>query len=82
MSEICKRVDSSVSIKKKTTRHHTQKAEKDEKEISKSLRSSRPFRKVDNKKCEGFPNIHASPLHKIDKADFKCRMNQVIERLS
>lgn len=32
-------------------------------------------------KCEGFPNIHASPLHKIDKADFKYRMNQVIQRL-
>ncbi|XP_060578320.1 uncharacterized protein LOC132735396 [Ruditapes philippinarum] len=79
--DICDKIDSSVALKKTSSRHHTPRAAKDEELIAKSLRELRPFSNISGRTCQGLPNILSSPLKKIDQKDLKHRMNQVIERL-
>ena len=79
--DICDKIDSSVALKKTSSRHHTPRATKDEELIAKSLRELRPFNNISGRTCQGLPNVLSSPLKKIDRKDLMYRMNQVIKRL-
>ena len=48
----------------------------DERTLAKS------FRVAAGRKCDGFKDIHASPLAHIDLPDFRYRVEQVVRRLA
>lgn len=81
IAEICEKVDNMVSLKKSGSKHQMPDAEKDEGELSRSLRQLRPFNKTSGRICIGLSDVAISPMKKIDQSDFKDRVAQVVTRL-
>ena len=71
IENILEKIDESISVKKKSSRHHKQTCQSDEESIATSLRQLRPFQVTLGRRCDGFENIKPCPFDKIDKSDMK-----------
>ena len=75
-------LDCFISSRTSSSKHKVASSFDDEKVLARSLRKCRPFRMVAGRNCNGFKDIHASPLSKIDLQDFRNRVDQVVRRLT
>lgn len=82
IDEICSNFDSSILLNPKSGRHSKTVTEADEIRLSKELRKLRPFRFTPGRVCDGFQDIRHVPLKLEDFPKFKCRIHQIITRLT
>ena len=74
-------VDQFIQSRKSSTKHQISSEYEEEKTLGIMLRKCRPFKLSQERKCTGFEKIPVSPFSNIDLNDFKCRINQVVDRL-
>ena len=75
-------LDCFINCRKNSSKHKIASSFDDERTLAKSLRKCRPFRVVAGRNCDGFKDLHASPLTHIDLPDFRYRVDQVVRRLT
>jgi hypothetical protein len=81
VSKIVQAIDLTYGKAPGYTHHRKAVPNGEQQKISEILSSVKPFHFTNGRQCQGFGNIHHTPLNKIDRNDMQTMMKKTVDRL-